>query len=129
MKKLVLIAAAMMLAAPVMADDVFGTWRTIADDNGNSGHVKVSACGAKVCGVLVQSFDKNGKAFKSANQGKRLMWDMVNNGGGKYSGGKVWAPDRDKTYKGKLVLSGNTLDVKGCVGPICRSGGKWKRVK
>ena len=42
--------------------------------------------------------------------------------------GKVWSPDRDKTYSGKLVLSGNSLNVKGCVFGVCRSGGKWKRV-
>ena len=124
MKTLVLVAALAGFAAPVSADDIFGTWQTIADDNGNSGHIDVSACGAKICGVLVNSFDKDGKAFKSVNQGRKLIWDMENKGGG-----KVYSPDRDKTYSGKLVLKGNSLDVKGCVLAICRSGGTWKRVK
>ena len=86
MKTLVLVAALAGFAAPVSADDIFGTWQTIADDNGNSGHIDVSACGAKICGVLVNSFDKDGKAFKSVNQGRKLIWDMENKGGGNYGG-------------------------------------------
>lgn len=127
MKKLALIAALAAFATPTLADDIFGTWRTIADDNGNSGLIKISSCGSKICGTLVKSFDKSGKAFKSENEGKKLIWDMENQGGGKYGGGKVFSPDRGKTYTGKLVLKGNSLDVKGCVLGVCRSGGQWKR--
>ncbi len=131
MKK-ILTAAVMSLAmagAAHAADPIVGTWQTIKDDNGNSGQIKVVECGSKICGTLVKSFDSNGKAFKSENQGRKLIWDMTAEGGGNYSGGKVYSPDRDKTYNGKLVLSGNTLNVKGCVLGICRSGGSWKRVK
>jgi len=46
----------------------------------------------------------------------------------KYSSGKIWAPDVDKTYRSKMALNGNTLKVSGCVGPICRSQ-NWTRVK
>lgn len=129
MKKL-LIAAAMTLAmatSALAADPIEGNWRTIADDNGNSGLIVIAPCGSKLCGTLVKSFDKDGKEFKSANQGKKLMWDMSNNGGGKYSGGKVYSPDRDKTYTGKLELAGDKLTVKGCVLGICRDGGVWSR--
>lgn len=111
------------------ADPIVGNWRTIADDNGNSGLISVTECGAKICGVLVKSYDKNGKAFQSPNQGRKLIWDMVNTGGGTYAKGKVYSPDRDKTYGGKLQLSGNQLNVQGCVLGICRSGGSWSRVK
>lgn len=111
------------------ADPIVGTWQTIADDNGNSGQIRIVECGAAICGTLVASFDAQGKQFKSENQGRQLIWDMKNEGGGKYAGGKVFSPDRDKTYNGQLVLSGNSLDVKGCVLGICRSGGKWTRVK
>ena len=111
------------------ADPIVGTWQTIKDDNGNSGQIQIVECGTAICGTLVASFDSAGKAFKSENQGRKLIWDMKNQGGGKYAGGKVYSPDRDKTYNGQLVLSGNALDVKGCVLGICRSGGKWKRVK
>jgi len=111
------------------ADPIVGTWRTIADDNGNSGLISVTECGAKICGVLVKSYDKNGKEFASKNKGRKLIWNMVNTGGGTYGKGKVYSPDRDKTYSGKLKLSGNQLNVQGCVLGICRSGGTWARVK
>jgi uncharacterized protein (DUF2147 family) len=111
------------------ADPIVGNWRTIADDNGNSGLITVSECGAKICGVLVQSYDKNGKTFKSENQGRQLIWDMVNTGGGSYGKGKVYSPDRGKTYSGKLKLAGSKLTVQGCVLGICRNGGTWSRVK
>ena len=131
MKKL-LAAAAMTVAmsgTAFAADPIVGTWQTIKDDNGNFGQIKIVECGAKICGTLIQSFDSSGAPFKSKNQGRKLIWDMKADGGGKYSGGKVFSPDREKTYGGKLELSGNKLSVKGCVLGICRSGGTWKRVK
>ena len=117
-----------MATAAFAADPIEGNWRTIADDNGNSGLITVVQCGAKICGTLMKSYDKAGKEFKSENQGRKLIWDMSNNGGGNYSGGKVFSPDRGKTYNGKLQLSGNTLTVQGCVLGICRNGGTWSRV-
>lgn len=129
MRKLAIFAAAMCVAAPVLADDVFGTWQTTKDDNGNYGHINVAACGSKICGTLVKSFKSDGSALKTDNIGKQIIWDMSNQGGGAYGGGKVWSPDRNKTYKSKMTLNGNVLNIKGCVGPICRDGGQWSRVK
>lgn len=131
MKKL-LTAVALGLSlgtAAWAADPIVGTWQTIKDDNGNSGQIKITECGGSICGTLVRTFNPSGQVIKSKSDGRKLIWDMKNEGGGKYAGGKVYSPDRDKTYNGQLVLSGNSLDVKGCVFGICRSGGKWKRVK
>jgi uncharacterized protein (DUF2147 family) len=130
MKHLILAAAgAMALATGAMADPVLGTWQTPKDDNGKYGYVDVKACGAAVCGTLVKSFNADGSAYASENVGKRIIWDMEPKGGGAYSGGKVWAPDRDKTYNAKMQLSGSSLSVSGCILGICRDGGAWKRVK
>ncbi|MEN8894421.1 DUF2147 domain-containing protein [Planktotalea arctica] len=127
--KIVMTAAAIaLLASSALADPIYGTWRTIKDDNGNFGDIKVSACGAKICGVLTTSYNGEGNVWKSPNDGKNIIWDMQADGGGAYSGGKVWAPDRDKTYNSRLELNGTTLSVKGCVLGICRSGGTWTRV-
>jgi len=128
MKTFTLIAAVTALGLPAFADDIHGTWKTAKDDNGNYGHINVSDCGSTICGVLVKSFASDGSALKTDNIGKKIIWDMKANGKGAYSGGKVWSPDRDKTYKSKLQLNGNTLNVKGCIGPICRDGGTWTRV-
>jgi len=92
--------------------------------------VKIAACGNKICGTIAKAFDASGKEIASQNVGKRMIWDMVPKGEGYYSGGKIWAPDRDKTYKSKMQLNGNRLKVSGCVlgGMICR-GQTWTRVQ
>jgi len=129
MKKLGLIIAFIFtLAAPVFADPVEGVWQTAKDDNGNYGHIDISMCGAKICGVLIKSFDSSGAPLASDNIGRKIIWDMVPQGDGYYKGGKVWSPDRDKTYSSKMTMNGNGLAIKGCVFGICRNGGTWKRV-
>jgi uncharacterized protein (DUF2147 family) len=127
MKKF-LIAVFFLIAGPAFADPAEGTWKTIPDDNGIYGHIEISMCGTKICGILTSSYETDGTPYASDNVGKQLMWDMVNQGGGNYGKGKVWSPDRDKTYSGKLVLTGDTMTVKGCVFGICRDGGVWTRV-
>lgn len=129
MKPILIAAAVFAISATAsFAEPLLGTWQTGKDDNGNYGHIAVSQCGAKLCGVLAKSFNSAGKQWSSPNDGKRIIWDMSPNGGGKYSGGKVWAPDRDKTYNSKIQVSGNSLTVQGCVLGICRDGGTWSRV-
>ncbi len=114
-----------------LADPVEGVWQTRPDDNGDYGHVEIAACGAAFCGVLVRAFDGAGaEKTASPNIGKQIVWDMTAEGDGAYGGGKVWAPDRDKTYRAKMALAGDSLSVSGCVlgGIICRAS-EWKRVK
>lgn len=110
------------------ADPLEGMWRTAKDDNGNSGLIQVAPCGDKLCGVLVQSYNSAGQKIKSDHQGRNIISSTVAQGGGKYRG-KVYSPDRDKTYNSRLVLSGKTLKVSGCVLGICRDGGTWTKVK
>lgn len=130
MKKVLTTALALtMLAGQALADPIFGIWATTPDDNGNSGHVRVEACGDAICGTLIKSFDADGNEMESENVGKLIIWDMKPRGGGKYGGGKVWSPDRDKTYNSKLVLDGNSLKVSGCILIVCRDGGSWTRVE
>ena len=126
--KRVLIAAAFSLVAGMAqaADPVMGVWKTQVDD-GAYAHVKVSPCGAKICGVIARTFNGSGE-YKSPNIGKKLVWDMDANGGGAYSGGKIWQPSTGKEYKSKMALSGDTLKVSGCFGPICKKQ-TWSRVK
>ena len=130
MKQLIIssIAALGLMAGAAMADPVYGTWKTIPDDNGNFGHIQMAACGSKICGTLAKSFDSSGKEVASDNNGKNIIWNMKSDGDGNYSGGKVWSPDRDKTYNSRMQLSGNSLKIEGCVLGICRDGGTWKRV-
>ena len=130
MRKSGLIAAAVFVlaAGAAGADPLEGTWQTSADDNGNYGHIQVSACGDAFCGVLTRSFGAGGAEIESENIGKRIIWDMKALGGGKYGRGKIWSPDRDQVYNSKMTLGGDTVNVKGCVLIICRDGGTWHRV-
>ena len=50
----------------------------------------------------MKSFDGSGKSIESDSIGKRIIWNMKAKGDGKYGGGKIWSPDRDKTYASKL---------------------------
>ena len=128
MKPMLLAAVVAFAAGAAAADPVEGLWKTQADDNGNFGHVEIYACGPALCGVIRKAFDASGAARPSENIGKRMIWDMEPEGGGRYSGGKIWAPDRDKTYNSKMALSGDELSVSGCFLGICRSQ-RWNRVQ
>lgn len=111
------------------ADPVEGLWKTKPDDNGDYGHVLIQPCGPAFCGVLKRAFAADGTEKPSENIGRRIVWDMAAEGDGAYGGGKIWSPDRDKTYSGKMQLAGNGLAVSGCVLGICRDGGTWMRLK
>ena len=65
-----------ILAVPALADPVFGTWKTIPDDNGHYGHIQVKQCGDTICGELIASFEGNGKKYQSENLGKNIVWNM-----------------------------------------------------
>jgi uncharacterized protein (DUF2147 family) len=129
MRKTIMAAVLVIMGAGgAMAEPLLGTWRTAPDDNGNTGLIEVAPCGQQLCGTLVKSFDGSGKEMASPNTGKMIISETVNAGGGSYKG-KVWSPDRDKTYNSRLELAGDTLKVSGCVLGICRDGGSWTRVK
>ncbi|SMY09159.1 DUF2147 domain-containing protein [Flavimaricola marinus] len=121
------VVAAIGLAGAAFADPLEGTWRTIADENGNSGLIQVAPCGAALCGTLVRAFDASGTEMASPNVGRLIISETVAQGDGTYRG-KVFSPDNGRTYNSRLQLSGNTLAVEGCVLGICRNGGTWQRV-
>ena len=128
--KLVLgaVVAVVLSAGTALADPLEGMWRTAADDNGNSGLIRVAPCGAKLCGTLIKAYNAAGQEVQSDNVGRQIISDTVSKGGGNYAS-KVYSPDRGKTYKSRLMLSGKTLKVSGCVLGICRDGGTWEKVK
>ena len=129
MKRILGAVAAVMMAGPVWAaDPVVGMYKTQPGDDGNYGHVEIYECGDEICGVIRKAFDGAGAEIPSDNIGKRMIWAMKPQGGGAYGKGKIWAPDRDKTYSSKMRLTGATLKVSGCVIGICRSQ-TWTKVK
>lgn len=128
MKSCLWIAAALAaLAAPAAADPVLGMYKTQPGDDGHYGHVQLVACGDNICGVIRKAFDSSNKEITTENIGKRMIWDMQALGGGKYGKGKIWAPDRNKTYNSKMELNNRTLKVSGCVAVVCRAQ-TWTKI-
>jgi uncharacterized protein (DUF2147 family) len=129
MKHILLAAALVALAAPAVADPVFGRWRTAPDDNGNSGVIEIAACGNRICGTLIQAINAQGQPMNSPNVGRLIVWDMEARGNGQYRNGQVWSPDRNQTYSARMELRGDQLGVSGCVlAVICRES-VWSRVR
>ena len=129
MKRVLIMAiTALSLASAANADPLEGLWQTARDDNGNFGHIQVAPCGQALCGTLVRSFDSAGNEISSNFTGRNIISETVARGDGEYRG-KVYSPDRDKTYNSRLRLSGNSLAVSGCVLGICRDGGTWTRIQ
>ncbi|MFG6081641.1 DUF2147 domain-containing protein [Paracoccus litorisediminis] len=129
MKKQMALAALLALAAPAaQADGISGIYRTQPNDNGQTGFVQFYDCGGKTCGKLVRSFDKAGKEITSPNTGRNIVANMNDDGNGKFSGGTIWDPGSNKTYKSKMQVNGAVLNVSGCVAVFCKTQ-KWTPVK
>lgn len=127
MNKLILAAVLGLAAAgTAAADPVEGIWKTEVDD-GAYAHVTIAPCGSALCGVISRTFNSGGE-YRSENIGKQLVWDMQAQGGGRYRKGKIWQPSTGKVYSSKMALSGDVLNVSGCIGPICKKQ-TWNRVK
>jgi uncharacterized protein (DUF2147 family) len=126
MKTLVLaVVATMGLSGAAVADPVLGVWKTQVDD-GAYAHVTMSKCGENICGVISRTFNADGE-YKSENLGKQLVWDMRPEGDGEYRKGKIWQPSTDKVFNSKMDMAGNTLKVRGCIGPFCKKQ-TWNRI-
>jgi len=114
------------------AQSATGLFQTEPGDGGGYLHVRVGPCTEnpeQVCGIIESAFSEDGEVSTDYEHlGKKMLWKMVDKGNGKYSSGKIWAPDRDKTYRSKMQVSDKGLKVKGCVGPICRAQ-NWQRVE
>jgi uncharacterized protein (DUF2147 family) len=113
------------------AEDAFGTW--VHPDNGS--HVKMYACGERLCARIVKILDDQKVDDKNPDATKRSrpVLGMVILSAKKISANK-WSGtlyDRadGKTYTGTITVSGRSvLDLSGCsMAVFCRSA-TWKRV-
>ena len=118
--------------------EVTGVWLTQAGD----ARVRVSRCGAGICGVVVglrdpinpatgrpQVDDKNPNPALARRPiiGLPLFTEMRAAGPNKWSG-QIYNADDGGSYASNVSVSGpDTLRVEGCVGPIC-GGETWTRL-
>ncbi len=129
MKRTILAAVMSFMAAgtAMAADPAIGMWKTQVDD-GAYAYVKMSPCGAAICGTIERTF-KGTEEYKSENIGKKLVRDMSPDGKGNYAG-KVWRPSNQKVYIGKMTVSDNALKLSGCVaGGLLCSKQTWSRIQ
>lgn len=128
MKRLAIAAALLLGAATIAAaDPIEGVWQTQPDE-GSFAHVTIAPCGGAFCGTISRTF-KDKAEYNSPNTGKQIVIDMAPQGDSKYEG-KVWRPANNKVYLGKISLSGDRMNLSGCVagGLLCKSQ-TWVRVQ
>ncbi|MEO0817120.1 MAG: DUF2147 domain-containing protein [Pseudomonadota bacterium] len=137
MKTLALIAISLGLAAGAHADgkDVFGIWLTEA----GSAKLEISDCGdGSPCGRVVwmdpaamrpgltpeTATDENNPdpALRDTPVLGLLMLSDFDARRRDWRGGKIYDPESGRTYGSRLKkLEDGTLQVKGCIGPICQT--------
>ena len=117
--------------------DPSGIWLTQAGD----AKVRVSKCGANICGVvvwlrepvnpatglpMVDDKNPNPALAKRPMIGLPLFTDMRIAGPNKWSG-RIYNADDGGTYASSISIAGpSTLRVEGCVGMMC-GGENWTR--
>ena len=81
-----------------------GVWQTESSDKGYL-HVLIEPCENKLCGKILMAYDLENTANDTYEHiGKNMVWDMNSSADAKWSGGKIWDPSADKTYKSKMSL-------------------------
>jgi len=120
---------ALAMPTPGVADPIFGLWRTPPDNQGSYGEITIGPCDEAICGIITGGSAGAGAAPTADLDQRAVFWDMRAQGQGRYSGGKVWSPQMDLTVNGRLTLTGDALDVTGCLLGVCRSGGVWQRIR
>jgi uncharacterized protein (DUF2147 family) len=137
---IIALMAALLAALPARAQtglDPSGIWLTQAGD----ARVRVSKCGAGICGVVIslkdpidpatgkpQVDDKNPNPALKRRPiiGLPLFSGMRPSGPNRWSG-QIYNADDGSTYVSHVSVSGaDTLRVEGCVGALC-GGESWTR--
>jgi len=123
--KKILMIIALVLPALANAETLTGVFQTEPGDTGGFLHVGMAPCAddaSLTCGTILRAYHGDGSANTGyENLGKPIVWAMQDRGNGKWGRGKIWAPDRDKTYDSNMTMNGTTLQVKGCIAFICRN--------
>ena len=131
----VLAAALFAVAAPAAAaESIEGTWRTESND----ALVRVSDCGAKVCGRIAkflvpppQGADQRDVNNPDPKQRTRKLLGLAILSGFAPDGdswrGTIYDPKSGKSYRSFVRRTArDRLEVKGCVGPFCKTQ-VWRR--
>lgn len=102
--------------------------------------VRIAPCGGNLCGSIIamkKPLDKQGKPKVDKENpdaslrtrpiiGLTILSNMEPKSDNKWAG-TIYNADDGRTYSSYMKLLGDTMKVKGCVGPFCKSM-KFKRV-
>lgn len=125
------VAAALLSTGALMAQSPAGLYKTIDDETGKAkSHVLIYEYQGKFYGKVQKILDPSRADAKctkcSGNykdkpiQGMVIMWNMKKDGN-EYTGGQILDPNKGKTYTCKFWTEGNTLKVRGYLGPFYRT--------
>lgn len=132
------LGALTLLATPAagLAGPADGVWRTQSE----GGTVRIGSCGAELCGWLHDTPElkryPEARDLRNQDPSKRerkiaglLLLEGFAGGPKQWTGGKIYNPADGRSYRSELTLADpNTLKVKGCVGPVCRTQ-TWTRAR
>ncbi|MDO5768547.1 MAG: DUF2147 domain-containing protein [Psychrobacter sp.] len=122
-KTAVAIAGLSIASLAMAADPIVGTWQTFDDDGSTpKGVVKITESGGVFTGKLISTVDPKGKK----HVGMTIISGLKADGGGKYSGGQITDPEKNKSYRMTSAISGNSMKLKGYLGPFSRSQ-TWRK--
>ncbi len=121
-KSMVAVAGISMATMAFAADPLHNTtWQTF-DEGQPKGVVKITESNGVLTGKLIEGSTAKAKQYV----GTTVIRGLKADGGGKYSGGTITDPAKGKDYRMTASLSGNTLDLKGYIGPFSRTQ-TWKK--
>ena len=105
--------ASMAFAADPLANT---TWQTYEDGQPKA-VVKITESGGVFTGKIIAGSTTKAKQYV----GQTVISGLKADGNGKYSGGTITDPVKNKTYRLTANLNGSTLNLKGHLGPFSRS--------
>ena len=129
MRRFAIAAALAMVggAASAAPLPVAGRWLTAE----GKALVEIAPCGGALCGRVVRVLKRSspGVPLDANNrdaslrrrpiEGLAILSDFTAAGDGWQ--GRIYDPESGRTYRSQIVRHGDVLDVKGCLGPFCRT--------
>jgi uncharacterized protein (DUF2147 family) len=128
------VASLMFIATTVMAfsgrSTALGYWKTIDDETGEAKSIlKIYEVDGKYYGRVDRLLLKPGALCEHCEgedhnkpiEGMVVMWGMNADGEEEYSGGKIFDPAKNKTYRCSMWVKDGKLKVRGYLGPFYRT--------
>lgn len=131
-----LASVAVLAATPALAapSPVTGRWLTVD----GKAIVEIGTCGRSLCGRIARVLKPRpgGPAIDANNPNAALRRRPIEGltilsgfaAKGDRWAGRIYDPESGRTYRSELRADGDTLSVKGCFGPFCRTQA-WTRVR